>query len=97
MSEKPEFTDCLSCSMHDAVLKFAAARYEMLARRVIFRMQRMEAIGLYDDYRHKTLWDEYCHEVQEGPDYLLESAWHATIDGFVDSVVERFPTMKQHC
>jgi hypothetical protein len=92
VSENLEFRDCFSCPTHDAVLKFAAAAYEMLARRVIFRLQRIKATGIYgDDYRHKTLWDEYCHEVQEGPYDLLESVWGATIDVTLNSVIENIP------
>jgi hypothetical protein len=57
-----------SSAADSAVLEFATAAYETLARRVIFRLQRIEASSVYgNDYQHKTLWDEYCHEVQDGP------------------------------
>jgi hypothetical protein len=93
VSENLDAPDCLSCPTHDAVLKFAAATYEMLARKVIFRLQRIKATGIYgDDYRHKTLWDEYCHEAQEGPYDLLGSIWDATIDSTLNFVTETIPS-----
>jgi hypothetical protein len=42
-------------------------------------------------YRHKTLWDEYCHEVQNGPHDLLEWAWDATVDSILDKIVGAVP------
>jgi hypothetical protein len=40
------------------------------------------------------LWDEYCHEVQNGPHELLEGAWDATVDSVVDMIVEAVPCPK---
>jgi hypothetical protein len=92
MSERPSVADCWSCPTHAAVLDFAATAYESLVRRVIFRLQRIEASGIYgDDYQHKTLWDEYCHEVQQGPHQLLESIWEATVNPIFDAVIEVVP------
>jgi integrase len=66
-SDKPD-VDCLSCPVRDAVLDFATQSYEALVRKAIVRLQWIKATGIYgDDYGHKTLWDEYCHEVQFGP------------------------------
>jgi hypothetical protein len=73
-------------------MEFAAAAYLALARKVIFRLQRIKASGIYgDDYQHKTMWDEYCHEVQEGPHDLLQSAWDDTVDSIIESVIEAIP------
>jgi hypothetical protein len=50
------------------------------------------ASGIYgDDYGYKSLWDEYCHEVQEGPVDLLDDAWNLTLDNVMDDVIERIP------
>src|SRR4051794_1514275 len=90
MSEERYRADCLACPTHTAVLVFASTAYETLARRVIFRLQRIKATGIYgDDYQHRTLWDEYCHEVQEGPYEPLESAWEAAIDPILDSLIQK--------
>ena len=84
--------ECWSCPTHAAVVEFARNAYLKLARKIIFRLQRIDASGVYgDDYCHKTLWDEYCHEVQEGPYMLLEAAWDATIDPLFDAVIESIP------
>ena len=89
---RDEVTPCWSCPTHAAVLEFSSASYLSLARKVIFRLQRIDASGIYgDDYRHKTLWDEYCHEIQEGPYDLLENVWDVTIDPIVVEVVKAIP------
>jgi hypothetical protein len=63
-----------------------------LGRKVIYRLQRIKASGIYgDDYNYKTLWDEYCQEAQSGPVELLAGAWHVTILPLLDDVVERIP------
>ena len=84
--------ECWSCPTHAAVIEFARNAYLTLARKVIFHLQRIDASGIYgDDYRHKTLWDEYCHEVQEGPYTLLEAAWDSSIDPLCDFVIGKIP------
>ena len=66
--------------------------FKRMARRIVAQMQRVRASGIYgDDYRHKTLWDEYCHEVQEGPYEPIETAWDQTMRGFIDALVEELP------
>jgi hypothetical protein len=76
---------------HKAVLLFSETRYAALARKVVFQLQRFEATGIYG-YSHRTLWDEYCHERQNGPhDDELEGAWKATIDPFLNAVVDKVP------
>jgi hypothetical protein len=45
---------------------YARAEFEALTRRVIYRLQRSKASGIFGDYGYKTLWGEYCHEVQKG-------------------------------
>lgn len=53
---------------YEAVLRFGAARLEKLGEKVIWHMRRAPASGIWgDDYGYRTLWDEYCHDVQEGP------------------------------
>lgn len=79
-------------STHKAVRVFARIEIEALSRRVIHRLQRRHLTGIFgDDYIYKTLWDEYCHEVQEGPHDALESAWELTIGQIVDHVIENIP------
>lgn len=79
-------------SAHEAVLTYAQAEFDALTRKVIYRLQRFKASGIFsDDYAYRALWDEYCHEVQEGPHDLLQWAWEQTIKPFVDDVIERTP------
>jgi hypothetical protein len=73
-------------------LQFAEKAYEGLARKVIFRLQQIDSTGIYGgDYRYKTLWDEYCHEVQTGPHDLLEPAWEHTLNSILGSIAEAIP------
>ena len=78
--------------VHDAVLKYGEVEFQGLVRRAIYRLQRFPASGVYGDaFAYKTLWDEWCHEVQEGPHYLLESAWDHTLSTFLKDVIDRVP------
>jgi hypothetical protein len=84
-SDKPD-VDCFSCLVRDAVLDFATQAYEALVRKAIVRLQRIKATGIYgDDYEYKTLWDEYCHEVQFGPH--LEKEWELTLEPLLTEVL----------
>lgn len=77
---------------HEAVLAYARSEVEGLARRVIHRLQRIGATGIYgDDFAYKSLWDEWCHEVQEGPYDLLDSAWELTLNPILEDVINRVP------
>ena len=73
---------------HEAVLAYARIELKGLTRRVIYRLQRINASGIYgDDYAYKSLWDERCHEVQEGPHDQLDSAWTQILCPIVDDVM----------
>jgi len=87
--------DCWSCAVRDAAIKFAQAACRRLLRKVIFRLQRIKATGIYgDDYCHKTLWDEYCHEVQYGPHLVVEDAMEMTVESICDSTIEAIPNQE---
>jgi hypothetical protein len=79
-------------STHQAVCAYARAEFEVLTRKVIYRLQRFGASGIFEQYGYKTLWDEYCHGVQQGPHDLLQWAWDADITPFLEDVVERVPS-----
>ena len=77
---------------HNAVLKYGEVEFQGLVRRAIYCLQRFPASGIYGDgFAYKTLWDEWCHEVQEGPHDLLESAWDHTLSTFLKGVIDRIP------
>lgn len=88
---RPEPPDLADRAL-DAAITFALKEWPRFARKVAYRMQRISASGIFgDEYRHRTLWDEYCHEVQNGPHELLEAAWEATVDSIVAAVVDDLP------
>jgi hypothetical protein len=75
-----------------AAFGFARGEWPRLARKVVYRMQRIPASGSFsEDYRHRTLWDEYCHEVQNGPHGIMEEAWEVAVDGILAGVVDGLP------
>ena len=77
---------------HRAVADFASVELASMARRIVSALQRMPATGIFgDDYSFRSLWDEYCHEVQNGPSYDLEWAWDATIAPFIQHQIDRLP------
>ena len=74
----------LDSALWKAAWRFSDTRIRALARKVIHAMQRMPASGILgDDYRFKTVWDEYCHEAQEGPHPMLEAAFDQTVDPMI--------------
>lgn len=54
------------------------------ARKLIHTLQRMPASGIFgSDYRFKSVWDEFCCEVQEGPHPILEAGFDQTVDPLI--------------
>lgn len=83
-------SDDLDSAPWKAAWRFSDARIQALARKVIHAMQRMPASGIFgDDYRFKSVWDEYCREVQEGPHPMLEAAFYQTVDPMIAWQVDR--------
>ncbi len=79
-------------AIHKAVLTYGQVEFEALARRVIHHLQRMPASGIFgDDFRYRSIWDEWCHEVQEGPHELLEHAWDDAILPIINATLESIP------
>jgi hypothetical protein len=77
---------------HDAVCEFARAELLALTRRAVHRLKRTKASGIYgEDYRYRSLWKEYCHEVQEGPYEALQSAWDDTLDTMLRELIQSAP------
>ncbi|MBX7494260.1 hypothetical protein K3172_00150 [Qipengyuania sp. 6B39] len=77
-------SDDLDSALWKAAWRFSDARIQDLARKVIHAMQRMPASGIFGgDYRFKSVWDEYCREVQEGPHPMLEAAFDQTVDPMI--------------
>lgn len=74
-------SDDLDSALWKATWRFSDARIQALARKVLHAMQRVPASGIFgDDYRFKSEWDEYCREVQEGPQPMLEAAFDQTVE-----------------
>ena len=76
---------------HAAVRRYASIELDSLARRAIHALQRLPASGIFGGYRFKSVWDEYCHEVQHGPTPTLEWAWDQTIRPMISYPFSRLP------
>lgn len=96
--------DAILGATRHAALQFAALRFGQLTSRLIWRLRRVPATGIFGgDYTCRTLWDEICVEVQDGPfdDGLfgdddtgfpdLSSAFDSTIAPFLRAAVEALP------
>ena len=60
-------------SIYEGVRSYARIEFAALTRKIIHRMQRVEASGIFgDDYIFKTLWDEYCHRFRRDRTIFLE-------------------------
>lgn len=91
--------DELLAASHAAVIQFGAVRFSALARTTIWHLRRTPASGIWgDDYAYRTLWDEVCHEVQEGPfdmpatdlsSWSISSAFDLMIRPYVDTLLEK--------
>src|SRR5208283_5320094 len=87
-----DFTNCWSCPTHRAVRHFADVAFDALAREVVGQIQDIDATGIFDDdCQHLTLWDEYCHYVQNGPHELLDAVWEETVTPFFTAAVANVP------
>jgi hypothetical protein len=61
--DRSGWLDCWKCPRGKAIRRFGEKKINELADRAIADLRKINAVGTYgDDYRHKTLWDEYCHE-----------------------------------
>ena len=89
MKAQEEAPNCLTCPTHKAIRNYSKTRFTALAREVAVQLEQIEATGIFgDDYRHRTLWDEYCHEIQEGPHGPLKFAFDTTVIPIVQALVE---------
>ena len=90
MSNEHELRVCEATQA--AVRKYARTEIQALTRKVIFRLQRISASSIFgDEYAYKSLWDEYCHEVQQGPHDELSYAWDQTLEPIIKEIVDRVP------
>jgi hypothetical protein len=65
VKEKREPSCYLGCSANRALRNFSRMRFSALARDVAALLEQIEATNVFgNEFKHRTLWDEYCHEVQ---------------------------------
>lgn len=97
--------DAILEATRHAALQFAALRFAQLTSRLIWRLRRLPATDIFGaDYSCRTLWDEICVEVQDGPfdDGLfgdpdetelpgVSSASDSTIAPFLRAAIEALP------
>lgn len=97
--------DAILEATRHAALQFAALRFGQLTSRLIWRLRRIRATGIFEgNYTCRTLWDEYCVELQDGPfdDGLfggtdeiglpdVSTAFDSTIDPFLHTAIEALP------
>jgi hypothetical protein len=71
---------------HSAIIAWAKPQFDNLAKQTIENLKKQPAVGMFEaEYRFRNYWDEYSHEVQNGP--FMEE-WHETVEAFCHGVVE---------
>jgi hypothetical protein len=89
VKEQEAVQGCFGCSTHKAVRNYSQIRFAALAREAAGQLEQMEATGLYGGYfKHRTLWDEYCHEVQTREDGSREIPCRASFGSAMFAVIE---------
>ena len=79
-------------TLRRAVVAFGDGRFLLMAGNVAKHLQEMDAVGHFEDFHYKTLWDEYCHEVQHGPFAdIVDWAWETLLAPLCRACVERIP------
>ncbi|MBB3387182.1 MULTISPECIES: hypothetical protein [unclassified Rhizobium] len=72
-----------------AVFNLAEEINQRAPRRSVHRLQRICHSGIFGgDYCHRSLWDEFCHEQQNGL-YFDEDVWGETLEGLLPVEVRR--------
>ena len=68
-----------------AVRAYARALNGRTANKIIHALRRAKAVGVYGDAGHRTRWDEFCYEWQEGPHEPLRTAWEQDVYSYLES------------
>ncbi len=71
------------------VRAWAWSSNQKLARQVVHALQRMPSTATFEEYSHRSQWDEYCHEMQEGPSGLVHYAFETMIEAHIEYVLSR--------
>lgn len=80
------------------VIAFAQKELASMAKRVISRMQRQSASGVFHGEAEglRSLWDDWCwyQTYHDSDTTFLSDAMEQTLDSFIDAVVEVVPPAK---
>jgi len=64
------------------------ARLSDLARKVIHRLSRIRAAGLFAEYQYDSIWGEYSHDIQTGPYDDFSTQLEDMVDDACEAVAE---------
>ncbi|MBB4183918.1 hypothetical protein GGE07_000531 [Sinorhizobium terangae] len=79
----------LADAARSALFRLAAEYNQRAAGRIIHVLQRRQASGVFGgDYDHKSLWDELCHDAQNGP-HFDDDPWGGMLDALLQKEVKR--------
>jgi hypothetical protein len=74
------------------ITRFCNAELRVYARSLRHRLRRLPAAGIFgDDYGHRSLWDEFEFEAENGPTAGLEWAWNGALSGVLCEVIDKLP------
>lgn len=73
----------------EALRRFCRFELAHLGRRLEYQLKQRPAEGHYgDDLGYRTMWDEYCHEVQWGPTEGLGDAWDDLLNPLASDIAD---------
>jgi hypothetical protein len=84
---------------------WATATLDALAQKVIRRLSRIKAAGLFEEYRYTSVWGEYSHNVQTGDhegfsdmlDDMVENACEAVVETVPRHEIQLFDRLAEAC
>jgi hypothetical protein len=66
MKEREEAPYGLDYPAYKAIRNYSKTRFTALAHKAVAQFEQIGAVRAYGlRHRHRTLWDEYCHYIQE--------------------------------
>jgi len=79
----------LGCPTHKVIRNYSKTRFGELAHAASTLLEQIQATNISgDDFQHRSLWDEFCRDVQNGERASGQIAFDASVHSILNSIVE---------
>ncbi|WP_322895656.1 MULTISPECIES: hypothetical protein [unclassified Yoonia] len=82
--------------MLSALRPWELAKLQELTRKVIFRLSRMHASGLFPEHTYESIWGEYSHHIQNGPFEGFSNLFEDLVDDVSEDIANELPEHEKH-